>query len=244
MIEVIHVNKFFEGQQVLFDINTSFPQGMINMVIGSSGSGKTVLLKCINGLLKPESGKILYDGRDITRMRPNELTQLRKEIGMLFQSAALFNSLTVEENISFPLKMFSNMSEKEIKERVEFCLSRVNLKDVNHLYPAELSGGMQKRVGLARAIALNPRYLFCDEPNSGLDPKTARLIDQLIKDITTEFNTTTIVNSHDMTSVFEAADRVYFIHEGKLWWEGTPDEIKTSGNKELLQMIEASGQSF
>jgi len=242
MIQVESINKEFENQQVLFDVNAEFREGIINMIIGSSGSGKTVLLKCVVGLLKPETGKINYDGRDIVGGTAKQLNAIRREIGMLFQGAALFNSLNVEENVSFPLRMFTKMTQKEIEKRVAFCLDRVNLHDVNNLYPAELSGGMQKRVGIARAIVMNPKYLFYDEPNSGLDPKTSRVIDELIKEITQEFGTTTLVNSHDMASVFDVADRVFFIYEGKKWWEGKPGEITTSGNQELLQMIEASGQ--
>jgi phospholipid/cholesterol/gamma-HCH transport system ATP-binding protein len=213
------------------------------MIIGSSGSGKTVLLKCIVGLLHPDKGSILYDGRNFTEMNYREQKKVRLEIGMLFQGSALFNSMTVAENISFPLKMFTQKSPKEISKRVEFCLERVNLDiKVGKLYPSEISGGMQKRVGIARAIVNEPKYLFYDEPNSGLDPKTSRVIDQLIKDITNEFQTTTIVNSHDMTSVFEIADKVVFIHDGQNWWEGNPAQIDASKNAELLQMMDASGR--
>jgi phospholipid/cholesterol/gamma-HCH transport system ATP-binding protein len=234
----------FEGKQVLHDICTSFLPGKINMVIGSSGSGKTVLLKCVVGLLHPTKGDILYDGRNFTKMDYNAKKVLRHEIGMLFQGGALFNSLTVEENVGFPLKMFTTDTPKEILNRVNFCLERVNLSKVNHQFPSEISGGMQKRVGIARAIVMNPKYMFCDEPNSGLDPKTSRVIDELIKEITVEFKTTTLVNSHDMASVFSIADKVVFIYEGNKWWEGTAKEIRDSKNKELLQMIEASGQEM
>lgn len=244
MIEVKNVFMNFEGKQVLNDINTSFVPGKINMVIGSSGSGKTVLLKCVVGLLQPTKGDIIYDGRNFTKLDYYAKKDIRHEIGMLFQGGALFNSLTVEENVGFPLKMFTKNTPKEITDRVNFCLERVNLSKVNHLFPSEISGGMQKRVGIARAIVMNPKYMFCDEPNSGLDPKTSRVIDQLIKEITVEFKTTTILNSHDMTSVFNIADKVVFIHEGKKWWEGTAQEIRKSDNIELLGMIEASGQEM
>jgi len=244
MIEVKNVYLKFEGKEVLTDINTCFIPGKINMVIGSSGSGKTVLLKCVVGLLHPTKGDVLYDGRNFTQMDYYAKKDIRHEIGMLFQGGALFNSLTVEENVGFPLKMFTNKTAKQITDRVNFCLERVNLAKVNRLFPSELSGGMQKRVGIARAIVMNPKYMFCDEPNSGLDPKTSRVIDHLIKEITVEFKTTTIVNSHDMASVFAIADKVLFIHKGQKWWEGTAREIRKSQNSELLQMIEASGQEM
>lgn len=241
MIEVASLNKSFEDQQILKDINAKFEAGMLNMIIGSSGSGKTVMLKCMVGLMKPSSGDIIFDDRNITTLNTKQKKLLRQEMGMLFQGAALFNSLNVEDNVGFPLSMFSTMTTKEKKNRIDFCLERVNLPNIKHLFPSELSGGMQKRVGIARAIVMNPKYLFYDEPNSGLDPKTSRVIDQLIKEITLEFNTTTIVNSHDMTSVFDIADHVLFVYEGKKWWEGKPNQIKSSKNRELLQMIEASG---
>lgn len=241
MIEVKELNKSFEGKKVLHDINTVFEDGIINMIIGSSGSGKTVLLKCIIGLLKPDSGSIFYDNRDFCHLGAGARKKVRQEVGMLFQSAALFNSLTVAENVGFPLKIFSTMTPKEKLRQIESCLERVDLHDVKDLYPSELSGGMQKRVGLARAIVMNPKYLFCDEPNSGLDPKTSRVIDQLIKELTIEYNTTTIINSHDMTSVFEISDKVFFVNEGKIWWEGQSDEINDSENEKLLQMVKASG---
>jgi phospholipid/cholesterol/gamma-HCH transport system ATP-binding protein len=244
MIEVRNIYMKFEGKEVLTDINTTFLPGRINMVIGSSGSGKTVLLKCVVGLLHPTRGDIIYDGRNFTQMDYYEKKSIRHEIGMLFQGGALFNSLTVEENVGFPLKMFTKKTSKEVTDRVNFCLDRVNLSKVNNLYPSEISGGMQKRVGIARAIVMNPKYMFCDEPNSGLDPKTSRVIDQLIQEITDEFKTTTIVNSHDMASVFAIADNVLFIHKGQKWWEGASKDIKNSENSELLQMIEASGQDM
>jgi phospholipid/cholesterol/gamma-HCH transport system ATP-binding protein len=243
MIEVNHIDKLFDGKKVLSNVSTKYEPGIINMIIGSSGSGKTVLLKCIVGLLNPEKGNVLYDGRNFTSMNYKERKKIRLEIGMLFQGSALFNSMNVYENIAFPMKMFSGKSTKEISKRVDYCLDRVNLEQkVTKLYPSELSGGMQKRVGIARAIVNEPRYLFYDEPNSGLDPKTSRVIDQLIKDITNEFKTTTIVNSHDMTSVFEIADKVLFIHKGQKWWEGHPSKIDSSNNQELLQMMDASGR--
>ena len=244
MIEVKNISKYFDGNQVLKSINTEFSEGIINMTIGSSGSGKTVLLKCIVGLHNPEEGSVFYDGRDFTHMGYKEKKLLRHEMGMLFQGSALFNSLNVEQNVSFPLRIFSNMTKAEISKRVDFCLDRVNLHNVQHLYPSELSGGMQKRVGIARAISTKPKYLFYDEPNSGLDPKTSRLIDRLIKEITIDLKTTTIVNSHDMASVFDIADNVIFIHEGNKWWEGEPKEIPNCGKPELLQMIEASGHEL
>ncbi|MBC8344108.1 MAG: ATP-binding cassette domain-containing protein [Bacteroidetes bacterium] len=245
MIEVDHVYKIFDGKEVLQDVSTSYDAGIINMIIGSSGSGKTVLLKCIVGLLHPDKGSVLYDNRNFTNMNYRDQKKVRLEIGMLFQGAALFNSMTVFENISFPLKMFSNKTPKEVQMRVESCLERVNLEmKVAELYPSEISGGMQKRVGIARAIVNQPKYLFYDEPNSGLDPKTSRVIDKLIKDITNDLNTTTIINSHDMKSVFEIADNVVFIHDGKKWWDGNPDEIDDSKNAELLQMMDASGREI
>jgi len=243
MIEVQGIYKTFESKEALKSINCLFEEGIINMVIGSSGSGKTVLLKCIVGLLEPDNGKIFYNDKNFTSMGYFERKKLRHEIGMLFQGSALFNSQTVFENISFPLVMHGNLTKAEIAKRVEYCLERVNLeKKVALLYPQELSGGMQKRVGIARAISSQPKYMFYDEPNSGLDPKTSRVIDALIKEISKEMKTTTIVNSHDMTSVFDIADQVYFIHEGNLWWQGKPEEISQSNNNELLQMMEAAGR--
>ncbi|MFC2114731.1 ABC transporter ATP-binding protein [Bacteroidota bacterium] len=245
MIEIINVDKYFDGKQVLENISVDYEEGIINMIIGSSGSGKTVLLKCLVGLLNPDKGDIMYDKRNFTKMTYREQKKIRHEIGMLFQGSALFNSMNVLENIAFPLRIHSTLTAKEIVDRVEFCLERVNLnKNVCNLYPSELSGGMQKRVGIARAISNKPKYLFYDEPNSGLDPKTSRVIDNLIKEITIDMNTTTIVNSHDMTSVFEIADKVIFIHEGKKWWEGSPSEINDSKNNELTQMMDASGREL
>lgn len=243
MIKVSGLYKSFENKDAIKNITCHFETGVINMVIGSSGSGKTVLLKCIVGLLKPDKGKIFYDMADFTAMGYFEKKRLRQKIGMLFQGSALFNSQTVFENIAFPLIMHTSMSKSEIRKRVEYCLERVNLdKKVAELYPQELSGGMQKRVGIARAIVNNPKYVFYDEPNSGLDPKTSRVIDALIKEISHEMKTTTIVNSHDMVSVFDIADRVFFIYDGYLWWEGKPSEILQSNNSELKQMMSAAGR--
>ncbi len=240
MIVAENISKYFSGEQVLYNINVVFEPGKTNLIIGKSGSGKTVLMKSIIGLHQADEGKILYDNRNFLTMPAKEQRLLRKEMGMLFQGSALFDSLTVEENIRFPLDMFSNMTEKEKKDRVNFCLQRVNLENVNKLFPGELSGGMQKRVAIARAIVLNPRYLFCDEPNSGLDPKTALVIDKLISDITHEYNITTIVNTHDMNSVMEIGEKVVFIHNGKKCWEGNNDEILSSKDEALNDFIFAS----
>jgi phospholipid/cholesterol/gamma-HCH transport system ATP-binding protein len=215
VIEVKLANKTFGENHVLKSVSTVFERGKTNMIIGQSGSGKSVLAKCIVGLHEIDSGEILYDGRSFTNMSRNEKKELRKEIGMLFQGGALFDSLTVEENVSFPLTMFTKMSKSEIRDRANFCLERVALVGKNKLYPSEISGGMQKRVGIARAIALNPKYLFCDEPNSGLDPRTAILIDNLIHEITVEYQMTTVIISHDMNSVFEIGEKIMFIFEGQ-----------------------------
>lgn len=240
MIEVKHVNKSFYGQQVLFDINHPFEKGKVNLIIGQSGQGKSVLAKCMVGLYEVDEGQILFDGRDFTSMERNDRSKIREEIGMLFQGVALFDSLTVEENIMFPLTMFTNMTKGEMQKRVDFCLDRVNLSGRNKLYPAECSGGMQKRIGIARAISMNPKYLFCDEPNSGLDPKTSIVIDGLIKDITAEYNMTTIVITHDMNSVIEIGQNILFIHQGKKWWSGNKDSIITTDNPEILSFVYAS----
>ena len=213
---------------------------MNNLIIGASGSGKSVLTKCIVGLHEPTEGKVIYDGRDYTAMTFRERKEIRSELGMLFQGTALFDSMTVEQNVSFPLKMHAKMTTDEMHERVNFCLEHVNLKDVNHLYPSELSGGMQKRVGIARAIALNPKYLFCDEPNSGLDPQTSIIIDNLISDITKEFDITTITVTHDMNSVMEVGDNILFIYQGKKWWSGDKNSILKSDNAELNDFVYAS----
>lgn len=240
MIEVKNVNKSFNDRSVIIDFSCVFERGKTNLIIGESGSGKTVLLKCIVGLTDVDSGDVLYDGRNFLNMSIREKQALRREIGMLFQGGALFDSKTVEENIKFPLSMFTDMSEAEKQQRADFCLTRVNLKGVNGLYPAELSGGMKKRVAIARAIAPNPKYLFCDEPNSGLDPMTSILIDRLIKEITQEYNMTTIVITHDMNSVMEIGEKVVFICNNRKWWEGTNSSILTTDNKELMDFIYVS----
>ena len=240
MIEVKNINKSFNDNHVLQDVSISFKRGKINLIIGASGSGKSVLTKCIVGLHEVDNGAIEYDGRDFTQMNFKQRKEIRKEIGMLFQGSALFDSLTVEQNVKFPLEMYTKQSEEEILERVNFCLQRVQLENVNHLYPAELSGGMQKRVGIARAIALNPKYLFCDEPNSGLDPQTGIIIDNLIQEITEEYDMTTIVVTHDMNSVMETGDHITFIYQGKKWWEGSKEEILKTNNQELCEFVYAS----
>ena len=240
MITVNNLNKSFDGRQVLSDINVEFMNGCTNLIIGQSGSGKTVLMNSIVGLLQPESGHILYDGRDITAMNKKERTMLRREMGMLFQGAALFDSMTVLDNVMFPLDMFSPMSYKERKHRALFCLDRVNMLEAEGKLPNELSGGMQKRTAIARAIAMEPRYLFCDEPNSGLDPKTSIVIDKLIADITHENNITTVVNTHDMNSVIGIGENILFINEGRKAWQGSNKDIMTSDNKQLNDFIFAS----
>ena len=242
MIEVKHLDKFFDGgtRQVLFDINAKFYDGKVNLIIGQSGSGKTVLVKNLVGLFQPDSGEILYDGRDITHMDDKQRKQLRKEIGMLFQGSALFDSETVMGNVIFPLKMFSKMSPAEQRERAQFCIDRVNLTGSEHKYPSELSGGMQKRAAIARAIALNPRYLFCDEPNSGLDPKTSIVIDELLHDITHEFGITTIINTHDMNSVLGIGENIVFINKGHVGWIGNKDEIYDVDNDDLNNFVYAT----
>jgi len=240
MIKVSDVSKSFDGVPVLKNISTQFERGSTNLIIGQSGSGKTVLLKCIVGMLECDQGSIHYEDLEITRMNFSQRRVLRQQIGMLFQGGALFDSMTVEENIIFPLNMFSTLSKEQKLERANFCLKRVDLGNVNHMYPSELSGGMKKRVAIARAIANKPNYLFCDEPNSGLDPRTAILIDNLIKEITKEFNITTIINTHDMNSVMEIGDKVVFIHKGELWWEGSNQDILHSGNEKLDYFVYSS----
>lgn len=240
MIEVKNITKSFDGRVVLDNISTVFEDGKTNLIIGRSGSGKTVMIKDVIGLLRPDSGEILYDGRDLLKMSKKEIKNLRKEMGMLFQGSALFDSMTVLENVMYPLDMFSKASAKERLKRAEFCLERVNLADAGKLYPSEISGGMMKRAAIARAIALNPKYLFCDEPNSGLDPKTSLLIDDLIHDITQEYNMTTVINTHDMNSVMNIGDNIIFINQGKKEWEGNKDEVITSTNKALNDFIFAS----
>jgi len=240
MIQVRNITKSFDGNTVINDVSTDFEPGRTNLIIGRSGSGKTVLLKCILGLYDPDSGSVVYDGRDFTLMKNKERKKLRQEVGMVFQGGALFDSLTVEENVRFPLDMFTNMTLKEKNQRVDFCLEHVNISSANHLFPSEISGGMQKRVAIARAISLNPKYLFCDEPNSGLDPETATLIDNLIHDLTTEFNMTTIINTHDMNSVIEIGESVLFIHKGEKCWEGSKMNILSSENQILNDFIFAN----
>ena len=240
MIEIQSIKKSFEGRDVLKDISARFDNGQTNLIIGQSGSGKTVLMKCIVGLLTPSEGKILYDGRDFVAMKKKEKAMLRREMGMIFQSAALFDSMSVLENVMFPLDMFSNMTLREREKRAQQCLDRVNLIDAQKKYPGEISGGMQKRVAIARAIALNPKYLFCDEPNSGLDPKTSLVIDALIHDITVEYQMTTIISTHDMNSVMGIGDSIIFIKEGHLEWRGDKTQVATSENQSLTDFIFAS----
>lgn len=240
MIEIKDIHKSFGDNEVLKGISGKFEPGVTNLIIGGSGSGKTTLLKCMIGLHHPEKGSVEYDGRDFTQLNTEERIEIRKEIGMLFQGSALFDSMTVEENIIFPLNMFTDQSKAEKLDRVNFCLERVNLEGKNKLFPAELSGGMKKRVGIARAIAMNPKYLFCDEPNSGLDPKTSIVIDELIKEITEEYNTTTIVVTHDMNSVMGIGDYIMFLYEGKKFWEGSNKEIAKTDVQELNDFVFAS----
>lgn len=242
MIVVDNISKSFGDTQILFDVNAKFTEGQVNLIIGASGQGKSVLTKCIVGLHEVDKGKgaILYDGRDFTAMNRKERIEIRKEIGMLFQGSALFDSLTVEENVMFPLKMFTDMSLEERRERANFCLDRVDIINKNDLFPAECSGGMQKRIAIARAIAMNPKYLFCDEPNSGLDPKTSIRIDNLIREITYEYNITTVVITHDMNSVMEIGDHIIFINQGRKWWQGNRDEIISTDNEEVVSFVYAS----
>lgn len=240
MIEINSLYKSFEDKDVLKGINAVFENGKTNLIIGQSGSGKTVLMKCIVGLLTPTEGNILYDGRNYVAMTKKEKMQIRREMGMIFQSAALFDSMTVLENVMFPLDMFSNDPLNARIERARFCLERVNLIDAQQKYPGEISGGMQKRVAIARAIALNPKYLFCDEPNSGLDPKTSIVIDELIHDITEEFNMTTIINTHDMNSVMGIGDNIVYLCDGYKEWQGNKKEIMNSTNEKLNSFIFAS----
>ncbi|MEI6575428.1 MAG: ATP-binding cassette domain-containing protein [Bacteroidota bacterium] len=237
MIEARNITKSFRDKLVLDDVSVTFKEGKTNLIIGQSGSGKTVLMKCLVGLFTPDSGEINYDDRKISSLSFSEMKDIRQEIGMLFQGGALFDSLSVEENVMFPLTMFTKMTLAEKRDRANFCLTRVNLVNVNKLYPSEVSGGMKKRVAIARAIALNPKYLFCDEPNSGLDPITANVIDNLISEITVEYNITTVVNTHDMNSVMEIGDKIAYINKGKLWWEGDKEEILRSDNKELNEFV-------
>ncbi len=237
MIEGKKISKSFGDRLIIDDISVTLEKGITNLIIGQSGMGKTVLLKCLVGLIKADKGQVFYDNRAFSKMSFNEMKEIRQEIGMLFQGGALFDSLTVEENVMFPLSMFTDQTIPQKLERANFCLSRVNLENVNKMYPAELSGGMKKRVGIARAISMNPRYLFCDEPNSGLDPQTAHLIDELIKELTQEYNMTTVVVTHDMNSVLNIGEKIYFLYNGKLWWEGNKLNILNTDNKQVKDFV-------
>lgn len=240
MIQVKNVNKSFDDKTILHGVDATFYDGKTNLIIGQSGSGKTVLMKSIVGLVTPEEGEILYDGRDLLQMDANQKKELRKEIGMLFQGSALFDSETVLGNVMFPLVMFTDMTQAEMRDRALFCIERVNLKGADKKYPSELSGGMQKRVAIARAIAMNPKYLFCDEPNSGLDPKTSILIDELLSDITHEYNMTTIINTHDMNSVLGIGENIIFLNKGHREWVGDMTQIYSSDNQALNDFVFAT----
>jgi len=240
LIEVKNISKSFGESSIIKDISLTFKKGETNLIIGESGSGKTVLLKSILGIHIIDEGVVKYGDDVYSELNHKEKQKVRKEIGMVFQGGALFDSSTVFENIMFPLKMFSDLSKAEMEKQAHFCLERVNLHDADHLYPSEISGGMQKRVAIARAIALNPKYLFFDEPNSGLDPKTAIVIDNLIKELTIDFNTVTVINTHDMNSVVEIGDNVAFIYKGEKWWEGNSEDILKSENKELNDFVFAT----
>jgi phospholipid/cholesterol/gamma-HCH transport system ATP-binding protein len=240
MIELKNISKTFGDRNVLNQVSFVFESGKTNLVIGESGSGKTTLLKIMVGLHQPDLGEVFYNNRSFTNITDKEKQFIRKEIGMLFQGGALFDSQTLEQNVAFPLDMFTNLTKKEKLDRVNFCLERVNLEGRNKLYPAELSGGMKKRAALARAIANQPKYLFCDEPNSGLDPKTSLLIDDLIKDITEDYNITTVVITHDMNSVMEIGDNVMFLYKGNMWWKGNKNQVLATDNKEMIDFIYAS----
>ncbi len=240
MIEVKNITKSFDGKTILHDVSATFHTGKTNLIIGQSGSGKTVLMKSLVGLIRPEKGEILYDGRDLLKMNESQTKSLREEIGMLFQGSALFDSETVLGNVMFPLVMFSDMTKAEMVDRAQFCLERVNLKGADSKYPSEISGGMQKRVAIARAIALNPKYLFCDEPNSGLDPRTSILIDELLSDITHEYGMTTIINTHDMNSVLGIGENIIFINKGYREWVGNKEEIYHTANEALNDFVFAT----
>ena len=240
MIEVKNITKSFDGKTILHDVSATFYTGKTNLIIGQSGSGKTVLMKSFVGLVTPEQGEILYDGRDFLKMDSRQVKDLRKEIGMLFQGSALFDSETVLGNVMFPLMMFTSMTQGEMLDRARFCLERVNLQGAENKYPSEISGGMQKRVAIARAIALNPKYLFCDEPNSGLDPRTSILIDELLHDITHEYNITTIINTHDMNSVLGIGENIVFINKGRREWIGDKKRIFTTTNEALNDFVFAT----
>ena len=243
MIRVEHLYKSFDGRTVLEDVSAEFETGKTNLIIGRSGSGKTVLLKALVGLHEADSGRILFDDICYTDLNFEQRKEIRKQIGMIFQGGALLDSSTVRENVRLPLDLFTTLTEREKRDRVDFCLERVRLQGADRLYPSELSGGMVKRVAIARAIVLNPRYLFCDEPNSGLDPQTSVVIDNLIYDITKEYNITTIVNTHDMNSVMELGEKIVYIHEGRKWWEGTMEDILHSDNQELNDFVYASAMA-
>lgn len=240
MIEVKDLKKSFDEKEVLKGITTKYEAGKTNLIIGQSGSGKTVMLKTLLGVHLPDSGQILFDGRDFATLDPNEKRNLRTEMGMVFQGSALFDSMTVEENIGFPLKMFTTKSNAEIRDRVQEVIDRVELIDANKKMPSEISGGMQKRVAIARAIVNNPKYLFCDEPNSGLDPKTAIVIDELIQEITHEYNITTVINTHDMNSVLQIGEHIVFLKDGKLVWEGNSKEIMKTDNEDIVDFVYSS----
>ena len=240
MIEIKNIDMQFGDKKVLKKVNLKFKEGQTNLIIGESGSGKTTLIKILLGLYKNYKGVVLFNGIDVNKMNSKELKKLRQEIGMLFQGGALFDYMSVEENIMFPLTLFTKKTSSKMLERVNFCLKRVNLEGTNKLMPSELSGGMKKRVAIARAIVMKPKYLFCDEPNSGLDPKTAILIDDLIMEITKEYNITTIVNTHDMNSVIQIGDNISFIHKGEMWWQGNNDDLMISENRELTDFVFAS----
>ncbi|WP_299325247.1 ABC transporter ATP-binding protein [uncultured Maribacter sp.] len=240
MIEVRDIHKSFGDAHILKGVTTTFEKGKTNLIIGQSGSGKTVFLKCLLGLFIPEEGGIVYDGKLYADLTDNEKRDLRQEMGMVFQGSALFDSMTVEGNVMFPLEMFTKQSKSEMKDRVDAVLKRVNLIDAHHKFPSEISGGMQKRVAIARAIVMNPKYLFCDEPNSGLDPKTAILIDDLIKEITEEYNITTVINTHDMNSVMQIGEKIIFLKDGLLEWEGTKNEIFKTDNEAVTNFVYSS----
>jgi phospholipid/cholesterol/gamma-HCH transport system ATP-binding protein len=240
VIEIKNISKSFGNHKVIDDVSFTLQPGKTNLIIGESGSGKTTILKMMVGLHHIDSGQIIYDDTIFSELNEKQMQEFRKDIGMLFQGGALFDSMTVEENIAFPLKMFTNLSDIEINERVNFCLEKVRLHDRNNLYPAELSGGMKKRASLARAISSNPKYLFCDEPNSGLDPKTSIVIDELIHELTVEFNMTTVIITHDMNSVMQIGENVMFLYQGKKWWEGDKQTILSANNKELLDFVYAA----
>ena len=240
MIEVNDIHKSFDGTHILKGVTTSFQKGKTNLIIGQSGSGKTVFLKCLLGLFTPEEGTISYNGQIYTELTDAQKRDLRQEMGMVFQGSALFDSMTVEGNVKFPLEMFTKQSKSEMQDRADFVLKRVNLVDAHHKYPSEISGGMQKRVAIARAIVMNPKYLFCDEPNSGLDPKTAIVIDNLIKEITEEYDITTIINTHDMNSVMEIGEKILFLKDGLKAWEGTNKEIFKTNNETVTDFVYSS----